>query len=85
MSGHPSPLMVDSPRGVRPATDKELSEYKIDDPKAFKKWNTHNRILYGRALIKSGSPTSEAWRDAFTKYPDEEVSAKKPKFLIKKK
>ena len=83
MSGHPSPLMVDSHDGFRIATDDELALYKKNDPKGYKKWSTHNRVMYGRALIKSGKNSSEAWRDAFTRYPNDDDSfSKKHKFVM---
>lgn len=86
MSGHPSPLMIDSPKGTRQATEQELAEWKHDDPKAHKKWAVHNRIVYAKALLKSGESHGDAWKAAFTKYPDdEENERKKFKFVLKKK
>ena len=85
MAGHPDPLLIESPRGIRIATDKELFDFQHDSPAEYKKWSKHNRILYGKALIKSGQIPADAWREAFLKYPDGESDiSRKSKFIIKK-
>lgn len=76
------PLWVETEQGRRESTVEEDCLFKATQPRQYIKWIKDNRITLGKALIKSGVASTDAWKEAFERYPDSE-SEKKPKYVIK--
>lgn len=79
---HPVPLIVVQDGVSREATDEEIQLYASQNKTSFTKWNTANRIAFAKNLLATGSSHNEAWKEAFERYPSEEVRKAKHRFVM---
>lgn len=76
------PFYIQSPQGVRVATEEELANFK-SSPKnkaVVTKWTKANRLAEAQHWMELGHDKNVAWAKAFDRYPDVD---QKPRFFIK--